>query len=109
MKDILLPVAHVFALVMMVFAVTMLAPAGMAVWELDPALWSAAIGVLALAVPLASGVVFGEIIPQGDTARLEWLLVALVAVSVAGLPLQVAFAASVTRVEASVSPETPTS
>ena len=40
MKDILLPVAHVFALVMMVFAVTMLAPLVMAVWELDPALWS---------------------------------------------------------------------
>ena len=40
MKDILLPVAHVFALVMMVFAVTMLAPLIMAVWELDPALWS---------------------------------------------------------------------
>ncbi len=38
MKDILLPVAHVFALVMMVFAVTMLAPLVMAVWELDPAL-----------------------------------------------------------------------
>src|SRR5258706_14461465 len=38
-KDILLPVAHVFALVMMVFAVTMLAPASLAVWELDPALW----------------------------------------------------------------------
>jgi trk system potassium uptake protein TrkH len=37
-KDILLPVAHVFALVMMVFAVTMLAPLVMAVWELDPAL-----------------------------------------------------------------------
>ncbi|GAC1305224.1 MAG: potassium transporter TrkG [Steroidobacteraceae bacterium] len=40
MKDILLPVAHVFALVMMVFAATMLAPLIMAVWELDPALGS---------------------------------------------------------------------
>ena len=40
MKDILLPVAHVFAMVMMVFAVTMLAPLIMAVWALDPALWS---------------------------------------------------------------------
>jgi trk system potassium uptake protein TrkH len=39
-KDILLPVAHVFALVMMVFAVTMLAPLVMALWALDPALWS---------------------------------------------------------------------
>ena len=40
MKDILLPVAHVFAMVMMVFAVTMLAPLIMAIWGLDPALWS---------------------------------------------------------------------
>lgn len=40
MKDILLPVAHVFAMVMMVFAMTMLAPLVMAVWGLDPALWS---------------------------------------------------------------------
>ncbi|MGC1388117.1 MAG: potassium transporter TrkG [Steroidobacteraceae bacterium] len=40
MKDILLPVAHVFAMVMMVFAVAMLAPLIMAVWALDPALWS---------------------------------------------------------------------
>ncbi len=40
MKDTLLPVAHVFAMVMMVFAVTMLAPLIMAIWELDPALWS---------------------------------------------------------------------
>jgi trk system potassium uptake protein TrkH len=46
-KDILLPVAHVFALVMMVFSVTMLAPAGIAVWELDPALWSFVISALA--------------------------------------------------------------
>jgi trk system potassium uptake protein TrkH len=46
-KDILLPVAHVFALVMMVFAVTMLAPLVVAVWELDPALWSFVISALA--------------------------------------------------------------
>jgi trk system potassium uptake protein TrkH len=39
-KDTLLPVAHVFALVMMVFAATMLAPLVVAVWGLDPALWS---------------------------------------------------------------------
>jgi trk system potassium uptake protein TrkH len=36
----LLPVAHVFALVMMVFAATMLAPLIMAAWELDAALWA---------------------------------------------------------------------
>ena len=47
MKDILLPVAHVFALVMMVFAVTMLAPLIMAVSELDPALWSFVISAVA--------------------------------------------------------------
>ena len=47
MKDILLPVAHVFALVMMVFAATMLAPLVMAVWELDPALSSFIISALA--------------------------------------------------------------
>jgi trk system potassium uptake protein TrkH len=39
-KDTLLPVAQVFAMVMMVFAVAMLAPLIMAIWELDPALWS---------------------------------------------------------------------
>ena len=38
MKDILLPVAHVFALVMMVFAATMLAPLMLAIWGLDAAL-----------------------------------------------------------------------
>jgi trk system potassium uptake protein len=46
-KDILLPVAHVFALVMMVFAATMLAPLIMAVWGLDAALWSFVISALA--------------------------------------------------------------
>jgi trk/ktr system potassium uptake protein len=46
-KDTLLPVAHVFALVMMVFAVTMLAPLVMAVWALDPAVWSFVISALA--------------------------------------------------------------
>ncbi len=40
MKDILLPVAHVFAMVMMVLSATMLAPLIMAAWQLDPALWS---------------------------------------------------------------------
>ena len=47
MKDVLLPVAHVFAMVMMVFAATMLAPLVMAVWELDPALWSFVISAVA--------------------------------------------------------------
>jgi trk system potassium uptake protein TrkH len=39
-KEIILPVAHVFAMVMMVFAGTMLAPAVFALWGLDPALLS---------------------------------------------------------------------
>jgi trk system potassium uptake protein TrkH len=46
-KDILLPVAHVFALVMMVFAATMLAPLVLAVWGLDPALSSFVISAFA--------------------------------------------------------------
>jgi len=46
-KDILLPVAHVFALVMMVFAATMLAPLIMAIWGLDEALNSFIISALA--------------------------------------------------------------
>ncbi len=47
MKDTLLPVANVFALVMMVFAATMLAPLIVAVWELDPALESFVISAVA--------------------------------------------------------------
>ena len=47
MKDILLPVAHVFALVMMVFAATMLAPLILAIWGLDEALQSFIISALA--------------------------------------------------------------
>ena len=47
MKDILLPVAHVFAMVMMVFAVTMLVPLIMAIWGLDPALWSFVVSAFA--------------------------------------------------------------
>jgi trk system potassium uptake protein TrkH len=46
-KDTLLPVAHLFALVMMVFSVTMLAPLIMAVWQLDPALWAFVISAAA--------------------------------------------------------------
>jgi trk system potassium uptake protein TrkH len=46
-KDILLPVAHVFAMVMMVFAGTMLAPLVLAVWALDPALLSFVLSAVA--------------------------------------------------------------
>ncbi len=47
MKDILLPVAHVFALVIMVFSVTMLAPLILAIWSLDAALLSFVISAVA--------------------------------------------------------------
>ena len=47
MKDILLPVAHVFSLVLMVFAATMLAPLILAVWGLDSALWSFVVSAFA--------------------------------------------------------------
>ncbi len=47
MKDILLPVAHVFSLVIMVFAASMLAPLILAIWGLDPALWSFVISAFA--------------------------------------------------------------
>ncbi len=40
MKDTLLPVAHVFAMVLVVFAVIMLAPLLLAIWSLDEASWA---------------------------------------------------------------------
>jgi trk system potassium uptake protein TrkH len=46
-KDVLLPVAHVFALVIMVFAATMLAPLILAIWGLDAALWSFVVSAFA--------------------------------------------------------------
>jgi trk system potassium uptake protein TrkH len=46
-KEILLPVAHVFALVIMVFAGTMLAPLILAIWQLDAALWSFVLSAVA--------------------------------------------------------------
>jgi trk system potassium uptake protein TrkH len=45
-KDILLPVAHIFALVIMVFSVTMLAPLVLSIWGLDPALWAFVLSAL---------------------------------------------------------------
>jgi trk system potassium uptake protein TrkH len=39
-KDTLLPIAHVFAMVIMVFAAIMLAPLILAIWGADPALWA---------------------------------------------------------------------
>ncbi len=40
MKETILPVAHVFAMVIMVFAAAMLAPLILAVWGMDRGLWS---------------------------------------------------------------------
>ncbi len=40
MKETLLPVAHVFAMVIMVFAAAMLVPSIVAIWGMDRALWS---------------------------------------------------------------------
>jgi ATP-binding cassette subfamily C protein len=66
-------------------------------------LWALVIAGVSLTVPLASGVVFGEIIPEGDRTRLAWLLVALVTAAIAVLPVQIAQTAASTRLEASVS------
>jgi len=66
-------------------------------------LWSVVLAAVTLTVPLASGVVFGEIIPSGDTARLLWLIVCLVAAAAAVLPLQIAATAANSRLEATVS------
>ena len=40
MKDTLLPVAHVFAMVIVVFGAIMLAPLLLAFWQSDAAMWS---------------------------------------------------------------------
>jgi len=66
-------------------------------------IWSLLIALVSLTVPLASGVVFGQIIPEGDTSRLAWLLVALVTAAVGVLPVQIAATAAATRLEASFS------
>lgn len=66
-------------------------------------MWSFVIAGVSITVPLASGVVFGEIIPEGDTTRLAWLLAVLVVAAVAVLPVQMAQTAAATSLEASVS------
>lgn len=62
--------------------------------------WSFIIAAVSLTVPLASGVVFGEIIPAGDTTRLAWLLLALLTAAIGVLPVQIAATAAGTRLEA---------
>jgi ATP-binding cassette subfamily C protein len=61
--------------------------------------WAALIAVTGLAVPFASGVVFRSIVPHQDRSRLWFLLAVLVIIAVARLPVQLALAASRTRLE----------
>jgi NHLM bacteriocin system ABC transporter ATP-binding protein len=61
--------------------------------------WSAVLAASGLAVPFASGVVFGQIVPQADLARLWYLLAALVLVALATLPMQLALTSAQTRFE----------
>jgi ABC-type bacteriocin/lantibiotic exporter with double-glycine peptidase domain len=65
--------------------------------------WAAIMATAGLAVPFASGVVFGEIVPQSDRARLWYLLVALVLVALARLPVQLALTSALTRIETTAS------
>ncbi len=90
MKDSFLPVAHIFALVLMGFSATMLAPLAMAAWQLDAALWS--FGVSALASFLLGAVAWlaTRRFRRELKTRDGLLLVALVWVAlpaVAGFPL----------------------
>lgn len=62
--------------------------------------WSLIIAVIGLTVPMASGVVFGEIVPEGDRQRLVWLVVALIVAALAVLPIQVVSTIARTRLEA---------
>lgn len=66
-------------------------------------MWSIVIAAVSITVPLASGVVFGEIIPEGDRTRLAWLLGVLVVAAIAVLPVQIAQTAAATGLEATVS------
>jgi len=80
-----------------------LASSGQSRQVLRVLLWSLVIAGVSITVPLASGVVFGEIIPEGDRTRLAWLLVVLVLAAVAVLPVQIAQTAAATSLEATVS------
>jgi ATP-binding cassette subfamily C protein len=62
--------------------------------------WALVLALVGLAVPLASGVVFGEIIPESDRRRLWMLVLVLVLAALATLPLQLMFTVSRTRLEA---------
>jgi NHLM bacteriocin system ABC transporter ATP-binding protein len=61
--------------------------------------WAALVAATGLAVPFASGVVFESIVPHQDRSRLWFLLAFLVVIAVGKLPVQLALAASRTRLE----------
>jgi ATP-binding cassette subfamily C protein len=61
-------------------------------------IWGLVLSFVTLVVPLSANTLFNEIIPNGDAPRLLWLFGVLLVVAVATLPLQVAFAASVSEV-----------
>lgn len=65
--------------------------------------WATLLALSGLAVPFAAGVVFDEIVPNADRARLWYLLAALVLVALATLPLQLALTAARTRAETTAS------
>ena len=68
-------------------------------------LWVVLLATVSLSVPLASGVVFGEIIPQTDRHRLGWLLGVLLFVALASVPLSLALTAARVRLEAAAAYE----
>jgi len=89
-KEIILPVAHVFALVIMGFAATMLAPLILAIWGMDLALWSfvlsaAATFVIGAVLWLATRRYKRELKTRDGLLLVALIWVALPAV--AGLPL----------------------
>ena len=61
--------------------------------------WASVLATAGLAVPLASGVVFDEIVPRGNRDRLWYLLLCLVLVALATVPVQVTLASVRTRLE----------
>lgn len=65
--------------------------------------WASVLAIAGLTVPFASGVVFEQIVPHADRARLWYLLIALILVAFASLPLQLALTSAKTRFETTAS------
>jgi NHLM bacteriocin system ABC transporter ATP-binding protein len=65
--------------------------------------WATLLALSGLAVPFAAGVVFDQIVPHADRARLWYLLATLVLVAIATLPLQLALTSAQTRFETGAS------